>query len=851
MSSNRKRVYESGTSKRAEKKRKIEAATTNTKSISSFFERNAAFTNSVLTSEETESIREAGVETEPLPESSTSTSTSIASAQEPQSHEISNKSATIESAKSLEIQFDPSKTCPTDRGHFCETINDSGVKRLILEHGPCRPTDGFEQVNADGSMTTNFSERYYNKYISNISVPRLWLCYSKELRKPYCEVCWLFADRSLHNYESQRGWINGVPGTGHNLLEKIKRHENSSMHIEAAALYSRWKSGKPLDEENERKLRINSLFWVKVLNRVITIILTLASLSLAFRGLREEYKDGICDGGNFLGLVALLAEYDEVLSEVVALPARATKYLSDSIQNELIDLLAKAVRSSLVKKINASPFWSIILDSTSDVSRVDQLSVVIRWVQIEGDNCSVVESFMGFVKVTSPDAKGIASTAKNFIETLGIDFGKIRGQGYDGASVMSGVHAGVQSLIQEASSSPVPFVHCGCHNLNLVINDAVDSVVENKGFFGVLKEIFNYFGQSLNRWEELRMEADPGSLTLKRLCETRWSSRVDAVRAVRDRYPHIMKILTRLALTSTKKKERDDAKFLKEKMDSYEFILFIVIWERILRAINSTSKELQSPKLDLSIASRLLSCTVSELEILRGSWDSVRKTASALAESWSSSLTFTQRRRRRVKRFFDEWSEDECLTDAEESFKVRVFYKTVDTALMQLRIRFKGQSLVTSLFSFLYPKSLVKCDITEIAVLARKIIGKCEKDFTECLETELRSFVKEFRPEIEVKESVTDIANLMLESRVSSSFPEVYKLVLLFVTIPVTVATAERSFSKLKLIKTYLRSAISQERLDNLAVLSIENTEAKAIDKTNLIRNVACLNARRQKRIRV
>ena len=182
---------------------------------------------------------------------------------------------------------------------------------------------------------------------------------------------------------------------------------------------------------------------------------------------------------------------------------------------------------------------------------------------------------------------------------------------------------------------------------------------------------------------------------------------------------------------------------------------------------------------------------------------------------------------------------------------MRVFYKTVDTALMQLRIRFKGQSLVTSLFSFLYPKSLVKCDIAEIAVLARKIIGKYEKDFTKCLETELRSFVKEFRPEIEVKESVTDIANLMLESRVSSSFPEVYKLVLLFVTIPVTVATAERSFSKLKLIKTYLRSAISQERLDNLAVLSIENTEAKAIDKTNLIRNFACLNARRQKRIGV
>ena len=298
---------------------------------------------------------------------------------------------------------------------------------MILQYGPCRASGSFEYIKDDGSVSSHFSARYYNKHVKGISIPRLWLRYSMKLKKPYCEVCWLLADRSLHNYESQRGWING-----RSLLGKIKRHENTHMHAQAASVYAAWKAGKNFDEKNEEQIRKNSRFWVKVLHRIVTIILTLASLSLAFRGHKENIKDGYCEGGNFIGMVALLADYDEVLAEVVSFPARTTKYLSAAIQNELIELLARSVRSSLVGKINAPPFWSIILDSSSDISRVDQLSVAVRWVQIVDDTCSVVESFMGFVKITNPDAKGIASTARTFIESLGIDFHRIRGQGYEG-----------------------------------------------------------------------------------------------------------------------------------------------------------------------------------------------------------------------------------------------------------------------------------------------------------------------------------------------------------------------------------------------------------------------------------
>jgi hypothetical protein len=64
-------------------------------------------------------------------------------------------------------------------------------------------------------------------------------------------------------------------------------------------------------------------------------------------------------------------------------------------------------------------------------------------------------------------------------------------------------------------------------------------------------------------------------------------------------------------------------------------------------------------------------------------------------------------------------------------------------------------------------------------------------------------------------------------------------------TIPVTVASAERSFSKLKLLKNYLRSTMSQERLNGLATLCIEKKLLDEIDINTIIDDFASRNVRR------
>ena len=59
-----------------------------------------------------------------------------------------------------------------------------------------------------------------------------------------------------------------------------------------------------------------------------------------------------------------------------------------------------------------------------------------------------------------------------------------------------------------------------------------------------------------------------------------------------------------------------------------------------------------------------------------------------------------------------------------------------------------------------------------------------------------------------------------------------------------SVASSERSFSKLRLIKNYLRSTMCEDRLSNLAILSIENEISNELNVSELIAQFAKNKAR-------
>ena len=76
-------------------------------------------------------------------------------------------------------------------------------------------------------------------------------------------------------------------------------------------------------------------------------------------------------------------------------------------------------------------------------------------------------------------------------------------------------------------------------------------------------------------------------------------------------------------------------------------------------------------------------------------------------------------------------------------------------------------------------------------------------------------------------------------------FPNLRTALQILLTISVSVASCERSFSKLKLIKTYLRSTMCQERLSNLAILSVEKDAFDSINFDTIIDQFAEKKARK------
>lgn len=105
----------------------------------------------------------------------------------------------------------------------------------------------------------------------------------------------------------------------------------------------------------------------------------------------------------------------------------------------------------------------------------------------------------------------------------------------------------------------------------------------------------------------------------------------------------------------------------------------------------------------------------------------------------------------------------------------------------------------------------------------------------------IRSNAKDLK-EVTKVGTICDVLNE--QPGIQKLLTEVHKLIKVYYTIPVTTASAERSFSALKRIKTYLRNSMTQQRLNHCMLLHVHVTLTDQLDLTDIAKEFIRRNER-------
>ncbi|XP_075680253.1 zinc finger MYM-type protein 1-like [Dermatophagoides pteronyssinus] len=505
-------------------------------------------------------------------------------------------------------------------------------------------------------------------------------------------------------------------------------------------------------------------------------------------------------------------------------------FLSPKIQNQLIIAMARKVRSEIISKIKEARYFSILLDCTPDASHQEQLSIVFRYVDVDDmTNGFIHERFLQFESVEDTTGKGLTAKIESILKDEGLDLANCRGQSYDNGANMRGVNKGVQALILEKNPKAY-YMSCGSHNLNLILGEMSKSSNIAISFFGTLQSLYNIFAGSVNRWRILKEHVN--NLTPKPLSETRWECRINSVKAVRFQVLEFSKALESLENHVTESKIKSEIDSIKNKISSIEFIFSLIVWYRILEKVNIVSKLFQSPSIDIGIATKHLQALIQFFEEFRDEgFDSSLAESRELARRLDINPEFKDNRIRKKKRF-DSEGDDEPKSSPEDKYRIDYFLIIIDQALESFRNRFQYYRSHHKMFGPFYDSDRLKSlSESELDTCGRTIASVMGEDI------ECSDLVNEIRLSREVLPSNLGLSQTLKyfsDNHLLELYPNLVILLRILSTLPITVASAERSFSKLKLIKTYLRSTIGKDRFNALALLSIEQEFVNNIDFSDL-----------------
>ncbi|KAL4127017.1 hypothetical protein QTP88_011215 [Uroleucon formosanum] len=628
----------------------------------------------------------------------------------------------------------------------------------------------FPLLNNNAKRNIKFQQRWLDKFN--------WLSYSEKLEGAFCKYCVVFAKSGGKGSQALGSRVKHAFQNWKKALEVFEKHSKHEYHtlslLKSEQFLKSFSSGQPsiidiLDTERMKQKKENRLNLLPI----IECVMLCRRQELALRG----HKDAgpICFKSNFRAILKYKAKDLNHLKHFLESDGRY-KYTSAKIQNEIISSAGDILLEKIVKEVNSAKCFSVLADETTDISVKEQLALCVRYVVGSDENVFVCERFLKYIEIYSLTGKDIASTIVNGLNSCGIDCSNMYGQGYDGASNMSGRFKGTQKIVRETCPKAL-YVHCAAHSLNLAVSTSCD-IQAIRNSLGLVEKMYCFLNTPKRKNVLLSVinesDIDTRSKSIKHLCATRWVERYTAINDFVELFPYVIQTLEKICEWNDT--TLTDANILMKAMDS-EFLISLQVIKVLFSYGLPLCKLLEKVNLDLKEAVDLAEVTVATIQRLRGNITEEFKQLFKEAEKMANILDITISIKRLSKKCTKR--ANPSINDPEENYRVTIAIPYIDSFIQQLNERFLCHKNVLKGFQCLFS-------------------GTYSDDFDELLQFYLDT-----------------------DKQIKEMFPNLHFLVQILCSLPVSTATPERTFSCLKRLKTYLRNTMTETRLNGLTMLAV------------------------------
>ncbi|XP_022856754.1 zinc finger MYM-type protein 1-like [Olea europaea var. sylvestris] len=675
-----------------------------------------------------------------------------------------------------------------------------------LEKGPCQPYEHDFPRRPMGNDNRCFRKEWFSEFH--------WLEYSIEKDAAYCLHCYLFkpdrgsqGDGHIFTKTGFRDWKHkktlkdhvGLFDSSHNqAFAKCTNLMNQKQSISYVI------SSQSSSQQQSYRTRLTA---------VLDCTRLLLMQGLSFRG-HDESEESL-NRGNLIQLLNWYAARCKEIKEVLFSNTPGNDQMtSPSIQKDLINCCAVETTRAIINEIGDSLF-SILVDEARDNSMKEQMAV---------DAIDAIFS------------------------THGLSISSLRGQGYDGASNMSGEFNGLKALILRGNPHAM-YVHCFAHQLQLAIVSVARRNCMVGDFLDVLAIIVNLVGTSCKRVDALRTsyqanileKLNAGELTggsgqfqemsLARPGDTRWGSHLLTVTCFINMFNAIVDVLENISEDAVHSDKKSSALRQMNNMQDFEFVFSLHFMFEILAITDHLSQALQKKDQDIQNAMRLLNLYKCALQNLReNGWDTLFSRVIEFCVDRHilvpnmEDIVVVKGRPRRVAQQVTYF----------HRFYVDLYCHVIDSILQELNDRFPETT--TELFtciSCLSPRdSFAAFDKDKLLRFAQFYPLDFNSEELLLLRPQLDKFLLLVRMDEAFfnLNSISCVAQKLIETRSSCYFPLVYRLLTLALILPVATASVERVFFAINLIKSDLRNKMGDIWLNDNLVVYVEKAVFKQIE---------------------